>query len=31
MKDLVFVAIAGAAGVVAFFLIAKKFGSDCLP
>jgi hypothetical protein len=31
MKDLLFLAIAGVAGVATFALIAKKFGSNCLP
>jgi hypothetical protein len=31
MRDMLFVLIAGVAGIASFFLIAKKFGSDCLP
>jgi|GEM_PF-3317964 len=30
MKDLVFMGIAGLAGIGVFTLIAKKYGSDCI-
>lgn len=31
MKELLFLVIAGIAGVVTFAVIARKYGSDCLP
>ncbi len=31
MKDILFFLISGAVGVATFAVIAKKYGSDCLP
>ncbi len=31
MKDLIFLIIAGLAGIGVFAFIAKKYGSDCIP
>jgi hypothetical protein len=31
MKNLLFVIISGVVGVTTFALIAKKYGSECLP
>lgn len=31
MQDLIFLIIAGVAGLLAFVVIAKKFGSECTP
>jgi hypothetical protein len=31
MKDLIFLIIAGLAGIGVFAIIAKKYGSDCIP
>lgn len=31
MKDILFFAIAGLAGIATFFLLARKLGSDCIP
>jgi hypothetical protein len=31
MKNLLFVIISGVVGVATFALIAKKYGSECLP
>jgi hypothetical protein len=31
MQDIVFMIIAGVSAIVTFAVIAKKFGSDCIP
>jgi len=31
MKDLIFLIIAGVAGIGVFAFVAKKYGSDCIP
>lgn len=31
MKDLIFLIIAGLAGLGVFAFVAKKYGSDCIP
>jgi len=31
MLEFVFIGISGGVGLVTFFLIGRKFGSDCIP
>lgn len=31
MKDLIFLIVAGIAGIGVFAIVAKKYGSDCVP
>jgi hypothetical protein len=31
MEDLIFIIIAGVAAIATFVIIAKKYGSDCIP